>query len=272
MGVGSYMMANRDFLGRPIESSGMKYYEPKDRYNERTSKIAYWLGQAFGVSPVMLDYFFQQTLGGFWKTQKALFPVGKSAVDPTLGVLNTYVKDNQYSQDLTNWLYDKAETSAQAAKSNPNDGNLSVTAKMDARMTEFYGRYYKLAKTERETTQTRGTRQTVLTMIQEWREASDSGYLTPVQEAVYAVAAEAGTDCLPGTMQTYVKDENKEKHPLSAAQYVEYQTNYLRIYWEIAEEKLPYASGAEEQAEVLKEAKKTALAEASEAALKQAGF
>ena len=272
IGVGSYMMANRDFLGRPIESNGMKYYEPKDRYNERTSKIAYWLGQAFGVSPVMLDYFFQQTLGGFWKTQKALFPVGKSAVDPTLGVLNTYIKDNQYSQDLTNWLYDKAEASAQAAKSNPNDGNLSVTAKMDSRMTEFYGRYYKLAKTERETTQTRGTRQTVLTMIQEWREASDSGYLTPVQEAVYAVAAEAGTDCLPGTMQTYVKDENKEKHPLSAAQYVEYQTNYLRIYWEIAEEKLPYASGAEEQAEVLKEAKKTALAEASEAALKQAGF
>ena len=53
---------------------------------------------------------------------------------------------------------------------------------------------------------------------------------------------------------------------------MEFQTNYLRIYWEIAEEKLPYASGAEEQAEVLKEAKKTALAEASEAALKQAGF
>lgn len=272
VGVGSYMMANRDFLGRPIESNGMKYYEPKDRYNERTSKIAYWLGQAFGVSPVMLDYFFQQTLGGFWKTQKALFPVGKSAVDPTLGVLNTYIKDNQYSQDLTNWLYDKAEASAQAAKSNPNDGNLSVTAKMDARMTEFYGRYYKLAKTERETTQTRGTRQTVLTMIQEWREASDTGYLTPVQKAVYDIAADYGTDYLPGTMQTYVKDENKEKHPLSAAQYVEYQTNYLRIYWEIAEEKLPYASGAEEQEEALKEAKKTALAEASEAALKQAGF
>jgi hypothetical protein len=143
---------------------------------------------------------------------------------------------------------------------------------MDARMTEFYGRYYKLAKTERETTQSRGTRQTVLTMIQEWREASDTGYLTPVQKAVYDIAADYGTDCLPGTMQTYVKDEDKVKHPLSAAQYVEFQTNYLRIYWEIAEEKLPYASGAEEQAEVLKEAKKTALAEASEAALKQAGF
>lgn len=94
----------------------MQNLEPKSRYTDRTSKIAYWVGQAFNTSPVMIDYFFTQTLGGWWKAQKALFPVGHESADYTLGVRNTYIKDNQYSTDLVNWMYDKAETTKAEAQ------------------------------------------------------------------------------------------------------------------------------------------------------------
>ena len=146
IGVGAYMMANRDFLGKPIESGGMQYLEPKDRYNERTSKIAWAIGQAFNWSPQMIDFFFQQTLGGWWKAQKALLPVGSENVDLTLGVQNTYVKDNVYSQDIVNRLYDYAEASGQKSKSHPDDIEAAIMAKRDANMTEFYSRDLKRSK------------------------------------------------------------------------------------------------------------------------------
>jgi hypothetical protein len=72
------MVANRDFLGKPIESATMQYLRPKDRYNSSTSKMAYWMGQAFNLSPAMVDYFGNQVLGYVWKVPRALFPWGKT--------------------------------------------------------------------------------------------------------------------------------------------------------------------------------------------------
>lgn len=86
IGVAANISANRDFLGKPIESAYMQYLEPKERWNDNSSKIAYWMGQAFNVSPTVIDYFGNQVLGYIWKYQKALFPVGESYRDWTLGV------------------------------------------------------------------------------------------------------------------------------------------------------------------------------------------
>ena len=76
LGVGSYVMANRDFLGRPIVSNSMEKMENRDQYTRRTSQIAYWAGQAFNLSPQKLDYVGENLLGGWWKAQKALLPIG----------------------------------------------------------------------------------------------------------------------------------------------------------------------------------------------------
>lgn len=272
IGTGAYLMANRDFLGRPIESSGLSNLEPKDRYTSRTSQIAKAVGQAFNISPQKIDYFFNSVLGGFWKAQKALFPVGKENVDLTLGVQNTYIKDNQYSLDLVNWMYDQAERSAQASNSDPANMEKAIEKKMDANMTSFYSRYYALSKDQPDTVSHRSTRQTVLDMIREYQKANDLDSTTRAQEAVYAICREKNsTDYLPGVMQTTVKDGNDVRHTLSDVQYVEFQTEYLGLYWEIAEDVLSDAGNAAERASLLKEAKDTAKEQATNRVLRRIG-
>ena len=272
VGVGSYMMANRDFLGRPIVPGSLQRLEPRDQYDERTSKIAYWVGQAFNVSPKKVDYFFNSTLGGWWKYQRALFPVGKENVDYTLGVQNSYIKDNQYSTDLVNWIYAQAEASEKAKNSDPENMEKAITYKMDSNMQSFYSRYYKLAKAEGDTVTNRGVRQTVLDMILEYRKASDAETATKAQDAVYAVCDKMdSTEYLPSVMQDTVTGGSGGKHRLSATQYVEYQTDYLRLYWEYVEDTLDPRAKKEKQAATLEAAKKVAKETATNRTLKRIG-
>lgn len=272
IGVVGYLGANRDFLGRPIVSSGLQNLEPKDQYTERTSKIAYWIGQATNGSPQQIDYFFQQVLGGWWKTQKALLPVGGENLDYTLGVRNTYIKDNQYSTDLTNWLYDRADTTAKSKNSNPTDIDKAIAAKWDSNMTSFYGTYYKQAKNKSDTTATRGTRQLVLDMILEYQKGIDNDYKTKTQLAVEKVCKEQkSTELLPSVMSVEVTDGNDKKHKLSDIQYVEYQTDYLRLYWETIEDTLPDANSATERAQIVKAAKRVAREQATARTLSRIG-
>ena len=272
VGTGAYMMANRDFLGRPIVSASMQNLEPKDQYTDRTSKIAYWVGQAFDVSPTMVDYFFNSTLGGWHKAQKALFPVGGENVDFTLGVQNTYVKDNQYSNDLTNWLYDKAEQSKKASNSDPNNLAKAIEKSMDSKMASFYSNYNKLSKNLSETTSSRATRQTVLNMILEYQKASDNGYITKAQSIVYSICKKEGsTELLPSSVNTYVKDGDDKTRNLSAAQYVEYQLDYNRRYWDYVEDNITTSQSHAEKLAVLKAAKQTASDAAKDQVLSRIG-
>lgn len=270
VGVAAYMVANRDFLGKPIVSASLQYLEPKDQYTDRTSKIAFWIGRAFNQSPQMIDYAMQQILGGWWKAQKALFPVGDKQRDYTLGVRNTYIKDNQYSTDLVNWLYDHADKTAKAKNSDKENVDKAIAAKLDSNMTTFYSRYYGLEKSA--SVASRSTRQTVLDMILEYRKSTDSGELTAVQKTVNAICKKAGsTDNLPSVMQTEVKDGSGVKHKLSDVQYVEYQTDYLRLYWETVEDSLPGAKNDKEKLAVLKAAKEVAKEEATNRTLARIG-
>lgn len=272
VGVGSYMMANRDFLGRPIVSSGLQNLEAKDQYTNRTSKIAKAVGEAFNVSPQMVDYFFNSVLGGWWKYQKALLPVGSENVDLTLGVQNSYIKDNQYSTDLVNWMYDQADASAKAKNSDSKNMDKAITAKMDGNMTTFYSRYYALAKNKQETAAGRATRQTVLDMIREYQKAADLGATTKAQEAVYAICKKQGnTELLPAVMQSTIKDGGEKQHTLSDVQYVEYQTDYLRLYWEYVEANLYGNQTDAEKAAVLKAAKTVAKEQATNRTLARIG-
>lgn len=272
IGVFGYLGANRDFLGRPIVSEGLQALEKKDQYTNRTSKIAYWLGQATNSSPAQIDFFFQQVLGGFWKGQKALLPVGGENVDLTLGVQNTYVKDSQYSTDLVNWMYEKAEKSNKAKNSSPDDMALKVEAKMDDTMTSFYSKYYKLAKDKKETEASRAARQTVLNMILEYQKAADSGYKTDVQAAVYDIVAKQDkTELLPSAMQNTIKDADGKEHTLTDVDYVEFQTDYNRLYWEYVESNLGGAVSDLQKAAVLRSAKTVALEEARRRTLGRIG-
>ncbi|MEA4920624.1 MAG: strawberry notch family protein [Clostridiaceae bacterium] len=271
LGVGAYVVANRDFLGKPIESATMQYLEPKDRFNNATSVMAHWLGQAFNLSPVMTDYVGNQVLGYLWKFPKALFPIGQDP-DYSLGVKSSYVKDNLYSQDLVNWLYDQASRSAMAKKSNQENMDKAITAKCDSSMTDFYSNFNALNKNKPDTEARRHTRQVVLDMISEYREASDKGTTTRAQDAVYAVIKAIGeTSYMPSVMNPYVNDGNSARHTLTDEQYVTYQTKYLALYWDYAEQNLATGMSAKEKAAVLKAAKEAAKEEATNHVLARIG-
>lgn len=272
-GIVAYLGANRDFLGRPIVSGSLERLEPKQQYTNRTSKIAYWIGQAFNMSPVKIDYFFNQVLGGWWKYQKALFPIDEQYRDFSLGVGNTYIKDNQYSNDLTDWLYDKAEESTTAKNSYPNDIDKAITAKMDNSMKDFYSRYYQLAKDKPETDQSRITRQKVLDMIYDYRAASDSGYFGKYVEQVKEFCKKVGDESyLPSVMPTEIKDGRDKKHQLTDTQYVEYQELYNTEYWNLVEDTFKKSASEKKNTIVLKKIAIVAQEEATNKMLKKMGL
>ena len=281
IGVVAYMAANRDFLGRPIESTAMRNLLPEDRFTEKTAITSKWLGRAFSKipgapdalkSPAMWDYFLSNTLGGFQKANKALFPVGSENRDWSLGVKNTWVKDARYSTDLVNWMYDRAEASSQEKRSNPDDPAIAVRAKMDDNLKSFYSSYYALAKNEKETEESTSARQTVLNVISEYRLAADYESPSGAEEVVRGVAERLDdTSLLPGVMNTYVKNRNGEKITLSAPDYVKYQMDYLRIYWEGVERLANRNMSDSRLAESIEKAKTTAKNVATVNALSRIG-
>ena len=281
IGIVAYMAANRDFLGRPIESTAMRNLLPEDRFTEKTAITSKWLGRAFSKipgapdelkSPAMWDYFLSNTLGGFQKANKALFPVGSENRDWSLGVKNTWVKDAQYSTDLVNWMYDRAEASSQEKRSNPDDPAIAVRAKMDDNLKSFYSSYYALAKNEKETEESTSARQTVLNVISEYRLAADYESPSGAEEVVRGVAERLDdTSLLPGVMNTYVKNRKGEKITLSAPDYVKYQMDYLRIYWEGVERLANRNMSDSRLAESIQKAKTTAKNVATGNALSRIG-
>jgi hypothetical protein len=271
IGLGAYMMSNRDFLGKPIVSSGLQSLEPKDQYTARTSKMAVAIGRAFDVSPQMVDYFFGNTLGGWWKAQKALFPVGSENRDLTLGIQNSYVKDNQYSTDLVNRLFDAADTSGKKSKSNPSDMKAAVIGKMDSNMISFYSYYSKVSKGN-SGTEARATRQTVLNMIAEYMKFRESGVSTEAERQIEKICVSTGsTEFLPSVMQNSVKDSSGKMHTLSDSQYVEYQTDYLKRYWEYVEGGMKPSDDESTKESIAKNAKDRAKTDATARVLKRVG-
>ena len=259
------LSANRDFLGRSIVSASLESYEPKDQFTRATSKAAYWIGRGLNYSPQKIDYLGNQVLGYWWKIQKALFPVGEEYIDRSLGVKNTYFKDNAYSQDLVNWIYDQASKSARKYKSSqdPKDG---IRAKNDDNMKKFYGNFYRISKDEPDTPGFVRPRQLVLDMINDYRSFTDNEILTPVQEAVYGVVERTNNmDLLPAVMKTEIKngDASVELAPIT---YVQYQTNYNELYWKYIEDNLDVKASDKQQASVISAAKNIAREKAAKRA------
>lgn len=232
-GVFAYSFANRDFLGKPIESASFADMEPKDRFTGRTSKAAYAIGQAFNLSPIIVDYFLQNTLGGFWKAQKALLPVDAQSADPSLGIAGTYVRDSQYSTDIVNALYEGKQAALQAKNSDPADITKAIRYKEADSLATFYSRYNALAKGDAESPESKAVRQVVLDMIAEFNRSAGSGYRSETQAKIDALCAQMGdTSLMCAPMQPFILDDEKARHDLTAAQYVEFQGTYNSLYWQ----------------------------------------
>ena len=267
IGIAAYAMANRDFLGKPIESAYYQNLEKRDRYNDRTSKLAYLIGQAFNESPIMVDYVGQQLFGGFWKTQKALLPMNPDKADYTLGLSNTYRRDSQYSTDLINDMYDIKAKATLAHNSDKDNMEKAIAYKEAGSMATFYSNYNKL-----EGNSDKATRQIVLDMIDEFVWTMQYGERSEIQKRLDKLCTEMGdTSYMCSALNPYVKDDNGNRHNLTAAQYVEYQGLFNSAYWQYVGNVLMSSDSTQAKAIAVNQARARARSEADGIMLSRLG-
>lgn len=267
IGIAAYAMANRDFLGKPIESAYYQNLEKRDRYNDRTSKLAYLIGQAFNESPIMVDYVGQQLFGGFWKTQKALLPMNPDKADYTLGLSNTYRRDSQYSTDLINDMYDIKAKATLAHNSDKDNMEKAIAYKEASSMATFYSNYNKL-----EGNSNKATRQIVLDMIDEFVWTMQYGERSEIQKRLDKLCTEMGdTSYMCSALNPYVKDDDGNRHNLTAAQYVEYQGLFNSAYWQYVGKALMSSDSTQAKAIAVNQARARARSEADGIMLSRLG-
>lgn len=267
IGIAAYAMANRDFLGKPIESAYYQNLEKRDRYNDRTSKLAYLIGQAFNESPIMVDYVGQQLFGGFWKTQKALLPMNPDKADYTLGLSNTYRRDSQYSTDLINDMYDIKAKAMLAHNSDKDNMEKAIAYKEAGSMAAFYSNYNKL-----EGSSDKATRQIVLDMIDEFVWTMQYGERSEIQKRLDKLCTEMGdTSYMCSALNPYVKDDDGNRHNLTAAQYVEYQGLFNGAYWQYVGKALMSSDSTQAKAIAVNQARARARSEADGIMLSRLG-
>lgn len=277
-GVGAAINANKDYLGSPIVSSSLEGKVPKQQYTARTSQAAYLMGQFLNLSPQQIDYFGKNVLGGFWTYQTALFPVNdgkgvKGKRDWTLGVKNTYNKDNIYSQDLANWMYDKADESSMYAKSYPDNKTYLLESSQDSALTSYYSRAMGLVKDNADSAEYRIVKQSLLDSIKAYQKKSDRNAWTSAEKSVQSFVKKTGNkNVLPGALNTEITDSEGKKHSLKGREYIQYQKTYEQAYWKYVKEQFTGKKFSDEDAaQVLSTIKKTAKDVADATILKQKG-
>jgi hypothetical protein len=274
MGVGEQIAANRNYMGRPIENTfEAEKLRPSERYNENTSQAAYLAGKYLNLSPKMVDHFGENVLGFMWKYPEALFPIDdgkgtKGQRDLTLGVGKTYIRDNTYSNDVTNYIYDKANESAMEHNST---GEKAAEAKADSNMSQFYTTFNKLSKEEPETNEKRSARKNVLNDLLDYRDKT--GSLPTTQQEIYDMVDRTGdTSLMPGVMKSTIKDAEGNEHSLTSGEYVNLQKSYEDYYWRYAGESFNNSEPDEKKAYVLEQAAKLAKEQAQSDMLNQKGM
>lgn len=99
-GVPAQLFGNKDYAGRPIESMALEDRSPGQRYDERTSSIAKWIGEQVNWSPKKIDYF-MRSYGG--DPARMILPLTSESGggNPTRSLLKNWIVDPVYSNTLT---------------------------------------------------------------------------------------------------------------------------------------------------------------------------
>lgn len=252
-----YLTSNQDFLGRPIVSESLKKLDARLQYDQTTSQLAKIIGQVFNVSPKKLDYLGDNSLGGFWQWQKSLAPVsGKS--DLTLGVSKKWVKDPLYSTDVTNRMYNRRDLLEKKKNSNPGDMDIAAQYRTASDTATFYGRYYRLAKNEEETPESRVIREAMLDLIMGVEQNANN---EPARQFLQnVVEREGSTEYMPTVLDVTVKSDEGTTYNLTSEEYFMMQTRYNSLYYNYIREAMNRqpSMSAEEQTATVKAAKSVA--------------
>lgn len=273
VGEMAQLFANKDYLGRPIVSKQNKDKDYPLQYSEKSSEMAYLLGKYGGWSPQMVDHFGKNILGWMWSYPSALFPINdgkgvKGKRDWTMGVKNTYLRDNTYSNDLSNWIYDKSEDSEMMYGSyGTNEQALEST--LDSNMKSYYQKTIGLAKGQEDE---REIRRAALDKLKAYRKESDHGVEDADRKAIYDIVESNGNAAiLPGVMDTSIKSDGKT-YDLSGKEYMQYQDAYESYYYDLADDCIKASDSEDKQSRISSELKQLAREQAMDEILSKKGI
>lgn len=273
VGEMAQLFANKDYLGRPIVSKQNKDKDYPLQYSEKSSEMAYLLGKYGGWSPQMVDHFGKNILGWMWSYPSAIFPINdgkgvKGKRDWTMGVKNTYLRDNVYSNDLGNWIYDKSDESSKMYKSyGTNEQALEST--LDSNMKSYYQKTIGLAKGQEDE---REIRRAALDKLKEYRKESDHGVEDADRKAIYDIVESNGnSSILPGVMDTSIKSDGKT-YDLSGKEYMQYQDAYESYYYDLADDCINPSDSEDKQSRISSELKQLAREQAMDEILSKKGI
>ena len=158
--------ANYDFTGKPIVSSKYDDVPRKEQYDERTSKLAVWLGKLTNESPLKIDYIINSNFGILGTINKSLFPMDKSQKDKTIGFISRWVADSYYSTDVLDKVYSKNEAAKMKFQGDGSGKNLAEYKKTSM-AADFITQYNKAVKALPEE-EKRDARKRLLDIINNW--------------------------------------------------------------------------------------------------------
>ena len=273
VGEMSQLRANKDYLNRPIVSKQNEGKVPALQYTEKSSEMAYLLGKYLGISPQKADHFGKNILGWMWSYPSALFPINdgkgvKGKRDWTMGVKNTYLRDNTYSNDLSNWIYDKEEDSEMMYSSyGTNEQALEST--LDSNMKSYYQKTIGLAKGQEDE---REIRRAALDKLKAYRKESDHGVEDADRKAIYDIVESTGNaEILPGVMNTSIKSDGKT-YDLSGKEYMQYQDAYESYYYDLADDCIKESDSEDKQSKIAGDLKQLAREQAMDEILSKKGI
>ncbi len=273
VGEMSQLRANKDYLNRPIVSKQNEGEVPALQYTEKSSEMAYLLGKYLGISPQKADHFGKNILGWMWSYPSALFPINdgkgvKGKRDWTMGVKNTYLRDNVYSNDLSNWIYDKAsESDIMYSSYGTNEQALEST--LDSNMKSYYQKTIGLAKGQEDE---REIRRAALDKLKAYRKESDHGVEDADRKAIYDIVESTGNaEILPGVMDTSIKSDGKT-YDLSGKEYMQYQDAYESYYYDLADNCINPSDSEDKQSKIAGDLKQLAREQAMDEILSKKGI
>ncbi len=273
VGEMSQLRANKDYLNRPIVSKQNEGKVPALQYTEKSSEMAYLLGKYLGISPQKADHFGKNILGWMWSYPSAIFPINdgkgvKGKRDWTMGVKNTYLRDNVYSNDLSNWIYDKAsESDIMYSSYGTNEQALEST--LDSNMKSYYQKTIGLAKGQEDE---REIRRAALDKLKAYRKESDHGVEDADRKAIYDIVESTGNaEILPGVMNTSIKSDGKT-YDLSGKEYMQYQDAYESYYYDLADDCINPSDSEDKQSKIAGDLKQLAREQAMDEILSKKGI
>ena len=172
IGTFTDLLANKNFTGTNVIPENLQDELPENQYNEKTSKLAVFLGKILKDSPMKIDYIINNNLGILGTLNKSLFPMDSTQVDKSMGFKTRWIADSYYSTDVLNKVYENRDAAEIDFKRNETGANAAEFEKNNAAAT-FITQYNKAIK-ELPDPEKREARKQLLTIINGWGNGESS--------------------------------------------------------------------------------------------------